>query len=260
MTDLTPDAEAPAPPSDGLRRIVWYSLLGGLCPLLPIPFLDDAIVRYLRKRMYRGQLRPVGIQATSLQLDVLAYAPLRSMMLGCLIGAVWTVFKRIFRKIFYVLAVKDCVDVASSMFHEGWLFQHAIREGRVTPETFADDDKIREIRELIRRTCEAIDTRPINQLLRRAFTGSKAMMKASASALARMIRSGGAARHPEKVDAALDELDVEQAGELEGLLDQVVTGLGAEKKYFEQLERAYEQALLPEARTEPGDGEPSKAQ
>lgn len=259
MTDATPEPEATAPSSDGLRRIVWYSLLAGLCPLLPIPFLDDAIVRYLRKRLYRGQLRRAGLQATSLQLDVLAYSPIRGMMLGCLIGTVWTVFKRIFRKIFYVLAVKDCVDVASATFHEGWLFRRAIKGGQVDGETFADDDKIREVRELIRRTCEAIDTRPINQLLRRAFTGSKAMMKASARALARMLRSGGAVRHPENVDQALDELDVEQAGELKGLLDQVMAGLGAEQKYFEQLERAYTQALVPQAASEQADGTSSNS-
>ena len=64
-------ASAPAVPP-WFRAVVWDSLLGGLCPLLPIPFLDDLILARMRRRMVEHLATRWQIALTPPQLALLS--------------------------------------------------------------------------------------------------------------------------------------------------------------------------------------------
>lgn len=65
-----------------LQRIITMSLLAGLCPAIPIPFLDDMALRFIRKRALRSEFERQGLRPGRAQLDV--FLQERSRLLGCL--------------------------------------------------------------------------------------------------------------------------------------------------------------------------------
>jgi hypothetical protein len=239
LTNLTSAKDA-----DGaaLRRVMLYGVLAGLCPLIPIPFIDDVIIGKLRKRMISGQLEAAGLDPGRMQVNLITYIEPEIKLLGCLFGVAWMVIKKIFRKIVFLFALKDCVDHASRMVHHGWLVQYAITTGTLSQHTFDQgNDAIKLVRDSVLHASDHLDTRPFNQALKRIFRGSGALMRSSAGALGRMLTAGGARRRePDTVEAALDAIEVRQIGEVERILDEVVRAMGGQRSYMLHLEQAFD--------------------
>ncbi len=113
------------------RKIAAHCAMAGLCPLIPIPFVDDMIIKRIHRRLVRElfeqhelRLSPEGAKTlTSRESRFLA---------GALKSIVFWPIKKILRKVVYVLAIKSCADVAAAMFHEGWLMARAL-ECRYVP-------------------------------------------------------------------------------------------------------------------------------
>jgi hypothetical protein len=233
--------------SDGdgaaLRRVLLYGVLAGLCPLIPIPFIDDVIIGKLRKQMIRGQLDEAGLEPGRMQVNLITYIEPEIKLLGCLFGVGWMVIKKIFRKIVFLFALKDCVDHASRMVHHGWLIQYAITTGTLGQHTFEQgNDAIKRVRDSVLHSSDHLDTRPFNQALKRIFRASGALMRSSAGALGRMLTAGGARRRePDTVEAALDTIEVREIGEVERILDDVVRAMGGQRSYLLHLEQAFDQ-------------------
>ncbi len=240
----------------GLRSVLLYSLLGGLCPLIPLPFLDDVLVRSIRRRMVRSLLRRAGHDATEAQARRLTRTERRGLLLGCLVGVVWYAIRKISRKILYFLAVKDCVDVASRLLHEGWLLQYALSRG-VLPAGALRDEDLDRVRDAIERACERVDTRPLEQLLRRLFDAQMVLLTRLADGLGRLLRAEGASRRDrDAVERALQRGEGREVGALERLLDDLARGLGAHEPYLRALEAAFDGEVQGEAGGEaiPGEG------
>ncbi len=240
LTSLTSAKDA-----DGaaLRRVLLYGVLAGLCPLIPIPFVDDVIIGKLRKRMIRGQLDDAGLEPGRMQVNLVTYIEPEIRLMGCLFGVAWMVIKKIFRKLVFLFALKDCVDHASRMVHHGWLVQYALTKGTLGQHTFdAGNDAIKLVRDSVLHASDHLDTRPFNQALKRIFRGSGALMRSSAGALGRLLTAGGARRkQPDSVEAALDGIEVREVGEVERILDEVVEAMGAQRSYLRDLERAFDE-------------------
>jgi len=228
-----------------LRRVLLYGVLAGLCPLIPIPFIDDVIIGKLRKRMIRGQLSEAGLEPGPMQVNLITYIEPEIKLLGCLFGAAWMVIKKIFRKIVFLFALKDCVDHASRMVHHGWLVQYAITTGTLGQHTFeAGNDAIKLVRDSVLHASDHLDPRPFNQALKRIFRGSGALMRSAAGALGRLLRAGGAnRRQPDTVEAALDSIEVREIGEVERILDEVVRAMGGQRSYLLHLEQAFDETV-----------------
>lgn len=227
----------------GLRRVLWYGVLAGLCPLIPIPFLDDVLIKRLRKRMIRGQLTRAGLDPVNTQVNLFTHETSDVRLLGCLLGAVWVVIKKVFRKLVYVFAIKDCVDNASRVVHHGWLVQYALNRGLLGSQTLEQgNDSIKRVRDAVLHASDNLDTRPFNQALRRLFRGSSALVKGAAVAVGRILR--GADRHQvESLDRALDRLGEREVGEVERVLDEMTLELVGQKGYLRQLEQAFDERL-----------------
>ena len=240
LSDLT---SASGADSGGLRRVLWYGVLAGLCPLIPIPFLDDVIIKRLRKRMIRGQLTRAGLEPAGAQINLFTHEASQIRLLGCLFGAVWVVVKKVLRKLIYVFAIKDCVDNASRVVHHGWLVQYALNRGALDAQTLQHgNESIKRVRDAVLHASDNLDTRPFNQALKRLFRGSSALIKGAAVAVGRILR-GADRRQVASLDQALDGLGEREVGEVERVLDEMVLELVGQKGYLRQLEQAFDETL-----------------
>lgn len=256
MSDSPPETDAPAPPStalaapdidhEGLRSVFFYAVLGGLCPLIPIPFLDDLIIGVIRRNMVRAILGRAGLKPTDDQVATLTHEDRGGCLMGCLTMVVVYPLKKIFRKIVYVLAVKDCADVASKLLHEGLLLRYAIASGLITTEHLHryQHPRLEHVRAATVAACEEIDTRPINQLLRRLFSSSKGLMTDAARMLGSSIKARRSKpRDAEAVSEAIDAVEGAERDKLEGQVDQLDSELKEQAAYFKHLEGLFDRHL-----------------
>ncbi|MEM8931681.1 MAG: hypothetical protein AAGE94_10930, partial [Acidobacteriota bacterium] len=247
MASLAPDTPAD---SNDLHEIVAHSVLAGLCPLVPIPFLDDWLRDALRRRLIGrlAQARAVPLDADALTALANGYQPATAQgcVQGCLRSAITLparfvfklVFKKILRKLVIPLAIKDCVDTFSTGFHEAYLVRHGFRLGTVGATDRAAVLPLRYAAEQVR---DEIDPRLVERFAGRAFRGSRRMLSTTARAISRRLmrrRRDGTL----DADAAADEMWNEEPP-LDGMVDELATEIGNEAGYLRDLERRLERRL-----------------
>lgn len=230
--------------SPGMREVFIYSLLAGLCPLLPVPLVDDLLIRTYTRQMVKTQLKRRGMTPTAAQVARLCDAPSAGCMSGCMTGVVAAfvfVLKKLFRKLVYILAVKDCVDVASKVLHQGWLIEASVDRGLLDAESLNDDAHLDRVRSAIDATCVEVDTRPVHQLLKRMFKSSRETIGQVTETITESVRS----RPPRqrRDDEALEDVAVKahdrEEGKLSGLLDELTEGLAQQRGYLVTLEKTF---------------------
>jgi len=233
-----------------LRLHFYYSLLGGLCPLIPVPFVDEWALYRVHRRLIRKTAAENGARLTEGQIRLLVDDFDQSG--GCAFlpfNIVWKLFfypfKRLYRKILFFLAVKDSVNTTSRLFHHAALIEYAILTQRIRAAG-EEDGNLRLVNRAIKDTCERIDTRPLNQLLKRSIGGSTAMLKTAGKSFGRLIRQ---VKRRVKTDEAVPD-DFETNDEWMGrTLDDLSDGLGRNQGYLTELRETFE-ARIKEA----GDG------
>lgn len=232
-----PMTEPNTPPSSAppqLGRVAFRAVASGLTPLIPVPFLDDFALRQVRERMVRSMLQEQGLPTPAKAVAVLAGSHQGPTIGGRVLGFIKAValfpVRKVFRKVFVVLWVKDCVDMASASLHHGYLLQHAMARGDLDARGLEGDAPMR-VHTAIEATCKEVDSRPINQLLRRLFAGSRLLLaEASQAFLSPLL---GQPRVPEKGEEA----------EVSSLADRLAAALWEQRGYFTALEQRYEQHL-----------------
>ncbi|MCP4656556.1 MAG: hypothetical protein GY856_14180 [bacterium] len=246
MSENQADSQPP-----GLRRLVFHSLLSGLCPLIPIPFLDDWARDLLKKRLVAELVRRHGGGLADPELKLLACGHHPPTLEGCVRGCfsfaliktvalvAAKVLRKVFRKILIFLTIKECVDGFSRTFHEAYLVRHALLLGRLP----ASETGVLEVRQAIEAAVAQVDPRPIEQLVRRAFAGSRKLLARGARQLGRLLqplrRSGREDRELLHEDLPLDQ-EEELLG---GLVDELTSELEHEARYLRQLEKLLENQL-----------------
>lgn len=240
-----PTETAPAettPSATALASVVTYSVLGGLCPLIPVPFIDDVILGFIQRRMVETLCTLHGFHPTSAQIKTLSAEPS-----GCPLGCLWAVVvypvKKILKKVLYFLSIKGCVDVASTMLHRGYLLQHCLANGIVSKDNVADKAGLVRVQDAIRAACKEVDPRPINQILKRIFGASKALLKGSARAMWGMFRrerKKDRAHKEEFMGKALDQVEEQQATGLRRVLQDVQGEIWTQEGYLAGLVAAFE--------------------
>ncbi|MFL5345835.1 MAG: hypothetical protein ACJ8AT_13675 [Hyalangium sp.] len=230
MTESTPRPSGSPPPE--LGRIAFHAVASGLTPLIPIPFLDDYALRQVRERMVRAVLAEHGLSTVPPKaVGILAGSHVTATLGGQLLGLLKTLalfpFKKIFRRTFIVLWVKDCVDMASYSLHHGYLLQHALARGDLSASTVEGEAPLK-VHGAIVAACKELDSRPINQLLGRLFAGSKLLIAEATKALLNPLLAQP--RVPEQGEAA----------EVASLADRLAAALWEERGYFTTLQERYE--------------------
>jgi hypothetical protein len=245
------EAESP-PPAGGLRRVVLYSLLTGLCPLIPVPLLDDWVRDLLRRRLAGELAGRRGLALSGEEIKVLAYGYRPPSVEGCLRGCLTFAFvkplvkiavkilEKVFRKILVFLMVKESVDTFSQTFHEGYLTRHALASGALD----GAPAPVARVRRAIEAAVAEQDHRPVERLARQTFRGSWRLMRQGGRRLGRLARALRRRRGPGEDDALPGELDL--SGEeqvLGGVVDELTQELETETGYLRRLEALFREHL-----------------
>ncbi|HEX2254959.1 MAG TPA: hypothetical protein VHQ65_16965 [Thermoanaerobaculia bacterium] len=251
-------ASGPSPggsTADPLTGIARISLLAGLAPLIPLPFVDDWAEAMVRRRAVADLLRERGLDPTPGDVAILAGLE-GDRRTGCVQRVVvWTVMKlplyllkKIFRKVIYVLAIHDGVNAASSLFHDAYLLRHALAGGVLdaAPGGRVDREAARRVRRAVEATVAETDTQPLRRVIRTSFAGSNQTLAAGAEVLGRAARGtrAGAGDDGEAQARAAEALPLEEEERLLApLIDRLAAAFFAQAGYRQALERRLEAHL-----------------
>ncbi|WP_375760101.1 hypothetical protein [Corallococcus exercitus] len=220
------------PPS--LARVAFHAVAAGLTPLIPVPFLDDYALRQVREQSVRDQLKERGLKAPDKAVAVLAGSYDARSLGGRLVSYLKAValfpVRKVFRKVFFILWVKDCVDLTSVCLHHGYLLHHALQRGDLDAESLQGDAP-QKVQAAIVAACAEMDARPINQALRRLFRSSRVLM---AEATRAFLNPQGGPRVPDPKG---------ESAEVKSLTDRLLQELWEERGYFTALEAHYDKHL-----------------
>lgn len=248
----------PSPAGSDVRTITVHSLLAGLAPLLPVPLLDDWILDRVRRRLVERLAGEAGLDLRQAAEGERRNERLRlladkdpsewdagSCVGGCLHRAVVVpmrfvllrVVRKLLRKIFYFLAVKDAVDELSRTFQHAWLVRHAFARGHLPTTT----QHARELRAAVDAVAEEMDPRPLESAARSSLRHSRRLFRRAGRILARTLRglSDRDGDALEWVDEAAEETDEQAAG----LVDELLAGFLHERGYLSALEEHLDRRL-----------------
>lgn len=239
-----PPATADAAERAALRRAAAVSVFAGLCPLIPFPLVDDWAEGVVRRRAVRDLLREHGFDPAPNDVAVLAGLE-RSGAGGCLkrillwpvVGFVVYLVRKVVQKVVYVLAIHAAVNAAAALLVDVWLLRSALVAGvlDVPPGQRMDRERARRVRQAMEATVEGGEARPLERIVRRAATGSRAAIVAAARGLGRWARGErrSAGSGEAGAERAASELPVDEGeGRLSGLVDRLADALWLERGYL----------------------------
>lgn len=227
------------------RRLTFFSVLAGLCPLLPVPLLDDWALERVQRRMVRdlGESRDLGL--TEDEVRLLAGAGERRVWPGFLKGtsmAVRSGARRVIGKMFktalYLLLLRDGVHRAVETFVQGYLFLYAARMSTGLRSAGRTEARVRAVRAAVVETLREEDVAPIHQAVGRAFRRSFDLMLKAAGRLGSVfgrLRSGEPADEGEALQ--------EEEELLGGFVDRLAASLWGNEEYFDRLEQSFVERL-----------------
>ena len=239
---MSPESPTPDPAPVWYRRLIFNSLSSALCASLPVPLLDEHLLKLLRRRMIGEMASDAGAWLSESDVEVLSgTAPKNGW--GCFLGVLLALsvkvavklVRRVFRTILVWLLVKDATEAASKTFHEGYL----VRRGLLEAEGYVD---ARALRARVERVCDTVDTRPFQRLIKETLRGTGWLFRHGWHLLTR-LRPGRSER--EKQQMVDDEVD-------EGIVDRMLRQLTADSSYLRALDRVWE-----EASAQPGAADPA---
>lgn len=242
--DRTPASTPADPRADALSLVLLTSLLGGLCPLSPIPFIDDLAVRFVQRYQARKLLASAGVTPTSEQLDALLRAPARSAWWTCCSMVLLYPLKKIFRKVFYFLAVKESADLTAELLHQGLLLRYALDRKHLSPRELAHGTEAAiRFNRAMHLTLQRTDSGALNAVLRRFFAGSRVLIQEAAASVGRLLGRVGFSRKRPEGEAPLDERALRDSPAVASLTQQLAAALEGDDGYAERLYAAFDAAL-----------------
>ncbi|HYN22671.1 MAG TPA: hypothetical protein VE078_17055 [Thermoanaerobaculia bacterium] len=223
------------------QRLTFYSVLAGLCPLLPVAFLDDWIVVKVQRGMIEelGKSRDLGLSDAEVRLlsgegEARIWPGLAKGSGMALRSGLRTVLRKIFKTAFYLLLIRDGVHQAVETFVQGYLFLHAAGLPQGLRSAGRTEERVRAVRTAVVETLREEDVKPIHRAMTRAFRRSFDLLLEGAKLLVRLrsaerASEGEALRQEERL--------------LSGFVDRLAASLWGNEKYFEGLEKSFEERL-----------------
>ena len=227
------------------RRLTFFSVLGGLCPLIPVPFVDDWALGQVQRRMVWEVARNAGVTLTSQERKILAGGN-EGGWPGCLGSIVWAlregtraILGWLFRTVFYFLTIRRSVRRSSETLHLGYLFDHSLRMGSALfPTSSTPEERAGMIRAAALKALGQIDDRAIHQTLIRDFRRSLSLLVQAAALFRRFLPRR---RKRRSTDLAADDQVFQREEELLGsFVDRLSADLWGNQAYFAELERLFE--------------------
>lgn len=178
--------------TDQLPRVVFHSLSSAMCAVVPVPFLDDHLVKLTRRRMTRELAATRGVALAGEDLAVLSGTESKPWGLGCFVGlfvslafkVVVKIVRRVFRTILFWLLVKDAADAASKTFHEGYLLDGMLRRAQPVD---GGESSARAMRIQVEAVLDQIDTGALTGGFRMALRGTRSALSGGARRLSHLV-------------------------------------------------------------------------
>jgi hypothetical protein len=232
------------------RRLTFWSVLGGLCPLIPVPFMDDWALERVQRRMIQEIDREEKIGLTAEEMKILAgdEDPRWAGCLGTVSMAVrevtGAILGKLFRTVFYFLTIRRSVRRSADTLHLGYLVLHAARLGdTVFPRAGRTEDRVRAVRAAIVSAMGEMNAQPVYRTLTRDFRQSLSLLLQGAALLGRLIpRRRSKAAKAQEIPGG-EEAFRKQDELLGSLVDRVAADLWGNRAYFAELERVFEGKL-----------------
>lgn len=222
--------------------LVTHAVLTGLTPLIPVPFVDDLVKSYFRKRLVRSLAAGAGRTLTEEELDALASEGEGGCLRGCVASVLVYPLKAVFRKIFYFLEWKRAADLTSRTYHFGYLVGHALRRREGAP-SLLDAHGARAVNEAIEAVCREAPIKPLESAVGGTFRKSKGVLRAAAALLSRSLRRQPP--QPERVAEAIESIDPEEARELQPVVTRLQRSLASvPEDHFRALRDQLEARLI----------------
>lgn len=221
--------------NDAMYTLASYSAMAGLCPLIPIPFLDDFIIDRFHRRMLQKLTRPHDVYLAVKDAKYLTSKP-SNLLSGAVKSLVLWPIKKLVRKVVYVLAIKSCADVATAVFHEGWLFARALERGYVEPAALGRGDKevLEKLRDAINKSVDEVDPDATQQVMNSAFGVGREVIDSLGTAL-----KGVLGDDEDTLDDKMDAAE-EQVGPL---TERIIEELRAHWELSDALDQALRREL-----------------
>ncbi len=222
------------------RTLLVHSVLVGLTPLIPVPFLDDVVKGAIERRLVGAIAVANERELTKAEVKALTEDPGGSVLWAITKGAFLFPFKLLFKTVFLVLEVKQASDEASRCYHRGLLFDLVLRSNAMAP---AGPRSAAEVRAAVNEVVAGTTVSPLGQAISGVFEGSRDALTAIGRGLLARIGKGGkasAAAVESAVEGAADTPD----GPMDGLLARLSAAIAeVPNAHFESLERQLEARL-----------------
>ena len=229
-----------------LRELSFLSLLAGASSLIPVPVLDDWAFRFVRRQTLE-RILPENVSLSAQDYRTLVGESPGFFSRGCFYSIFWApifmagyVLKRLFRKVFFFLALKEATDRASQTFHEGFLLTYAFRDASRKQDLVRDlsTARLEQLHWAVQETLGDVDTSPVRKSLRAVFRTSQGVLFEAASHLARLARRG---RQIEIPEAEEEEATLEDERRLlNRTLDSLSRMLSAHRDYLDHVRTRFQ--------------------
>lgn len=230
------------------RRLTFFSVLAGLCPLIPMPFVDDWAIGAIRRRMVRELGESRDLELTEEEVRLLAGTGEQrwpGLVKGTALAVrrgVTKVVGKLFKTAFYVLLVREGTHRAVETFVEGYLLLYAAGLPQALRPASRNEETVRTVRAAVVATMKEADITAIHKAIGRAFQESFGLLTEAAAKLGsrwKGLRSDkGAESAPEEGAPLAEEEEI-----LGGFVDRLAGSLWGDEEYFESLERAFDARL-----------------
>jgi hypothetical protein len=150
---------------------MYHSLLIGAALFMPIPFLDERLAAFLRKRMVSELAKQHGKKLTNDQLLALSYGSRFGLSDGCLFVAK-RIFKELLQEILFILEWRKAIQLSSDAYYSGYLLN----------ELFAyegfDPAKARQYALALQKAKQGVNVKLVQGVFRGTFRSGKGVLAA----------------------------------------------------------------------------------
>jgi hypothetical protein len=154
--------------------LLYHTILIGVAPLIPIPFVDEWIVAYLWKHMISEIAKRHGVKLSKAEISQLT----NQKKTGCLtiIGSmIIRPIKELFREIFFWLEWKRGIDLATSSYYFGYLLDFIFEQGYYQPELASKYQLV------IKKSMVGANIRLVREIISKTFYSSKGIVRTVSS-------------------------------------------------------------------------------
>jgi hypothetical protein len=155
--------------------LLYHTILIGVAPLIPIPFVDEWIVAYLWKHMIVEVAKRHGVKLSKVEINQLNPPKKKTGCLTVIGSMIIRPVKELFREIFFWLEWKRGIDLATSSYYFGYLLDYIFEQGYFQPEFVSKYELA------IKNSMVGANTRLVCEIISKTFYSSKGIVRAVSS-------------------------------------------------------------------------------